>query len=257
MAGAIPDILAQIVAHKRRAPQTAPLDRLERRAAGLARRDFASALLAAPPAIIAEIKRASPSRGLFAPDADPARLAESYARGGAAALSVLTEERHFAGSLPDLEAARAAAPLPVLRKDFTLDPYDVAEAAAHGADAVLLIAALLETGRLRRLREYAEALGLAALVEVHNRAELEAALEAGARLIGVNNRDLRTFEVRLETSLELAPHLPAGALKVSESGIGSAAEVRRLREAGFHAFLVGEHLMTAPDPAAAVRALRQ
>ncbi len=256
MTGAIPDILAQIVAHKQLAPRTAPLHRLERRAAGFARRDFPAALRADPPAIIAEIKRASPSRGLFAPEADPARLAESYARGGAAALSVLTEERYFAGSLRDLEAARAAAPLPVLRKDFTLEPYDVAEAAAHGADAVLLIAALLDTDRLRRLRQYAEALGLAALVEVHTRAELENALEAGARLIGVNNRDLRTFQVRLETSLELAPHLPADAVKVSESGFRSAADVRRLRAVGFQAFLVGEHLMTASDPAAAVRALR-
>lgn len=259
MAGAVPDILAQIVAHKQRERRKLMLSReqLERRAAGVERRDFAAALTADPPAIIAEIKRASPSRGLFAQGADPAALAAAYARGGAAALSVLTEERYFAGSLADLQAARAAAPLPVLRKDFTLDEYHVAEAAAFGADAILLIAALLTRESLRRLREYAAQFGMAALVEVHGREELEAAVDSGARIIGVNNRDLRSFQVRLEASLELAGYMPGGIIRVSESGIRSAEDVRRLRAAGYQAFLVGEHLMTAADPAAAVRALRQ
>ena len=259
MAGALPDILAQIVAHKQRqrADAVVAVDELERRAATLRRRDFAAALSSAPPAIIAEIKRASPSRGVLAEGIDPAAVAAAYARGGAAALSVLTEERYFAGSLADLEAARAAVSLPVLRKDFTLDEYHVAEAAAHGADAILLIAAILPRERLRRLREYAAELGMAALVEVHDRRELEAALDSGARIIGVNNRDLRSFEVRLETSLELALEIPSGVVRVSESGIHSAEDVRRLLGAGYQAFLVGEHLIRAVDPAAAVRALRQ
>ncbi len=254
----IPDFLARIVAHKRRPGEfrTAERDELERRATALERRNFAAALAGPPPAIIAEIKRASPSRGALAPNADAARVAAAYARGGAAALSVLTEPQYFAGSLADLEQARAATSLPVLRKDFTLDEYDVAEAAAHGADAILLIAAILTAQELRRLREYAESFGMAALVEVHDGEELAAALDSGARIVGVNNRNLRTLEVRLETSLELAAGIPAGILKVSESGIHSPADVRRLREAGYDAFLVGEHLMQAADPEAALRALR-
>ncbi len=258
MTGAIPDILAQIVASKReqRAAASVPLDALEKRAAEIARRNFSSALTADPPAIIAEIKRASPSCGPLAPHLDSVALAKAYARGGAAALSVLTEERHFAGSLADLEAARAAVELPVLRKDFTLDEYHVVEAAAHGADAVLLIAAILPVGRLRTLREEAERFGMAALVEVHDEEELKAALDSGARIIGINNRNLRTFEVRLETSLRLAERIPAHVVKVSESGIHSPQDIARLREAGFQAFLVGEHLVRAADPAEAVRSLR-
>ncbi|MCS7316266.1 MAG: indole-3-glycerol phosphate synthase TrpC [Bryobacteraceae bacterium] len=254
----IPDFLARIVAHKRRLSDFRPAgrDQLERRAAAVQRRDFAAALASPPPSIIAEIKRASPSRGALAPMADAASTARAYARGGAAALSVLTEPEHFAGSLDDLERARAATSLPVLRKDFTLDEYDIAEAAAHGADAVLLIAAILSARDLERLRQYAASFGMAALVEVHDRDELAAALDSGARIVGVNNRNLRTLQVQLETSLELAPHIPAGVLKVSESGIRSAADVRRLREAGFDAFLVGEHLMQASDPETALRALR-
>ncbi|MGC8793855.1 MAG: indole-3-glycerol phosphate synthase TrpC [Bryobacteraceae bacterium] len=254
---AIPDILAEIVARKRqRASQRwEKRDELERRAAAIVRRDFAGALRRDPPAIIAEIKRASPSRGTLAEGIEPARIAMAYEKGGAAALSVLTEQDYFRGSLHDLEEARGATKLPVLRKDFTLDEYDVAEAAACGADAVLLIAALLPTAELRRLREYAEGLGMAALVEVHDDVELASALESGAGIVGVNNRNLRTFEVSLETSLELAALMPPDVIKVSESGIHSAAGIRKLREAGYQAFLVGEFLMQAADPEAALRSL--
>jgi len=258
MPAPVANILAEIVARKRRtlAARLAPLGELERRAALLKRRSFAQALVGDPPVIIAEIKRASPSRGRLVEDLDPARLAQSYARGGAAALSVLTEADFFGGSFLDLEQARSAVALPVLRKDFILDEYDIAESASHGADAILLIAAIHSAEALRRLREYAAGLGLAALVEVHDREELLAALDSGAAIIGVNNRDLRSFQIRLETSLELAPLIPPTVAKVSESGIHSAEHVRRLSEAGFTAFLVGEHLVRAPDPSSAIKALR-
>ena len=220
------------------------------------RRDFARALTANPPSIIAEIKKASPSRGLIAADFDPPGTARAYEKGGAAAISVLTDRKHFQGSLADLEAARAAVQLPVLRKDFTIDPFHVLEAAAHDADAILLIVAVLSDRELRDFRELASSYGMAALVEVHDGEELKRAIASGAEIIGVNNRDLRTFEVRLETSLELAARMPANTIRVAESGIRTADDVRRLHAAGYHACLVGEHLMTAEDPAAAVRALR-
>jgi len=220
------------------------------------RRDFARALAANPPAIIAEIKKASPSRGLIAADFDPPRIARAYEAGGAAAISVLTDRTHFQGSLEDLDAARSAVRLPVLRKDFTIDPFHVIEAAAHDADAILLIAAVLDDRELRDFRELAANYQMAALVEVHDAEELKRAVASGAEIIGVNSRDLRTFEVRLETSLELAERIPPGVIRVAESGIRTADDVRRLRAAGYHACLVGEHLMTAEDPAAAVRALR-
>jgi indole-3-glycerol phosphate synthase len=220
------------------------------------RRDFARALTANPPAIIAEIKKASPSRGLIAADFDPPRIARAYEAGGAAAISVLTDQKHFQGSLADLEAARAAVRLPVLRKDFTIDPFHVMEAAAHDADAILLIVAVLSDRELRDFRELAASYGMAALVEVHDGEELKRAIASGAEIIGVNNRDLRTFQVRLETSLELAAAMPAGVIRVAESGIRTAEDVRKLRAAGYHACLVGEHLMTAQDPATAVKALR-
>ena len=238
--------------------RSAPLrDGLERRAADslAARRDFRTALSARTPAVIAEIKKASPSKGLLSSDFDPSRIARQYADGGAAALSVLTDSQYFQGSLADLSAARAAVNLPVLRKDFTIDDSQVVEAAAGGADAILLIAAILDERRIRHLRELAARYRLAALVEVHNERELDMAAGAGADLIGVNNRDLSTFQVKLETSLRLAERMPAGVLSVAESGIHSADDVRRLRAAGFTAFLVGEHLMKAADPAAALRAL--
>jgi indole-3-glycerol phosphate synthase len=221
----------------------------------LDRRDFARALTAHTPSIVAEIKKASPSRGLIASDFDPSRIARSYEAGGAAAISVLTDRKHFQGSLADLESARSAVKLPVLRKDFTIDPIHVLEAAAHDADAILLIAAVLDDRELRDYRELAASHGMAALVEVHDGEELKRAIGSGAEIIGVNNRDLRTFEVRLETALELAAQMPAKVIRVAESGIRTADDVRRLSAAGYHACLVGEHLMAAPDPAAAVRAL--
>src|SRR5207245_1360147 len=194
-------------------------------------------------------------KGVLCENFDPVRIARQYERGGAAALSVLTDEPFFQGSLAHLAMAREAVTLPTLRKDFTLDEYHVVEAAAHGADAVLLIAAILEGKEIRSLREVAEQYGMAALVEVHSQREMRMALGAGADIIGVNNRDLKTFEVTLETSLRLAAGIPAEVLKVAESGIHSAADIRRLRDAGFDAFLVGEHLMQSAKPSEALRSL--
>jgi indole-3-glycerol phosphate synthase len=205
--------------------------------------------------MIAEIKKASPSRGLLAADFDPAGTARSYECGGAAAISVLTDGPFFQGSLADLEVARASVALPVLRKDFTVHEVHVAEAAAYGADAILLIAAVLTEREMRDFREMAAHYKMDALVEVHEERELEIALASGARIVGVNNRDLRTFEVNLETSLRLAERIPAGVVRVAESGIHSHSDVRRLQSAGYDAFLVGEHLMKSADPAAALRAL--
>jgi indole-3-glycerol phosphate synthase len=255
----VQDILARIVAKKREdlARTVQPVAAWER-AAELclaARRDFRAALAARTPAIIAEIKQASPSRGVLSLDFDPPRIARAYESGGAAALSVLTDEAFFQGSLAHLESARDAGSLPVLRKDFTVHPLQILEAAAHGADAILLIAAILTAREIRDFRETAARYRLSALVEVHNRRELEAAIEAGADLIGVNNRNLSTFEVTLATSLTLAPHMPPGALLVSESGIHFAADIVLLRAAGYQAFLVGEYLMKSGDPAAALRKL--
>ena len=255
----IPDILARIVAKKREELPAvqARADALELAAAERAgeRRDFRAALAGRTPAIIAEVKKASPSKGLLSGDFDPARTAAAYERGGAAAISVLTDGPFFQGSLADLESAREAIGLPVLRKDFTIAEVQIVEAAAHGADAILLIVALLNEREIRSFREAAARYGMAALVEVHSRRELDVAIAAGADLIGVNNRDLTTFEVTLETSLRLAEHMPAGALRVSESGIHDAADIARLRAAGYSAFLVGEHLMKSGDPAAALARL--
>ena len=219
------------------------------------RRDFRAALAGRTPAIIAEVKKASPSKGVLVGDFNPVRIARAYQEGGAASLSVLTDEAFFQGSLADLANARAAVSVPVIRKDFTIDRLQILEAAAHAADAILLIAAILTERQLRDLREAAAGYGLSALVEVHNRRELESAISAGADLIGVNNRNLSTFDVRLETSLDLAKYMPKGAVLVSESGIHDAADIARLRAAGYTAFLVGEHLMKSDDPAAALRRL--
>jgi indole-3-glycerol phosphate synthase len=256
MQQAVPDVLARIVERKR-LELAARRGDVETRvgSSGAGRRDFRAALERAAPAVIAEAKKASPSKGILAESYDPAAIARAYERGGAAALSVLTDEKFFAGSLDDLRAARAAVSLPVLRKDFIIDEFQILEAAAHGADAVLLIAAILDARQMRDFRELAAGHGMAALVEVHDAGELERAIDAGADLIGVNNRDLRTFEVTLETSLRLAGRMPAGALAVSESGIRSRADIDRLAGAGYRAFLVGEHLMKAADPAEALRAL--
>jgi len=255
----IPDILARIVAkkHEELARGVPPTGQWEREAElRLAtRRDFRDALTARTPAIIAEVKKASPSKGLLQADFDPARIAAAYERGGASALSVLTDESFFQGSLADLQSARAAVSLPVLRKDFTISNTHVLEAAAHGADAILLIVAILTERQIRDFREAAARYRMAALVEVHDEAELDKAVASGAGMVGVNNRDLRTFEVHLETSLNMAKYIPANVLKVSESGIFTAAHIRELSAAGFDAFLVGESLMKSGDPTASLRAL--
>ena len=206
--------------------------------------------------IIAEIKRASPSLGEIRTDADPAQMIALYEAGGAAAISVLTEPQFFKGSLDDLRAARAITRLPILRKDFIVDEVQIVEAAAAGADAILLIVAALTDKELSRLRILAEDLGLDALVEVHDAAEIKRAGESGATLIGVNNRNLRTFETSLETSVELAALAPPDATLVSESGISSRADVERLNRSGYHGLLIGESLMRADDPVALLESLR-
>lgn len=259
MVHAVPDILARIVDTKRaELTQIAGTrDDLERRAANRApARDFRAALIAQPRAVISEIKKASPSRGVLLENFDPPAIARLYRDGGAACLSVLTDSDYFQGSLAHLEAARAAVPMPVLRKDFTIDLLHVIEAAAHGADAILLIAAILTDREMRDLRELAAKYGMAALVEVHDAAELDATIASGATIIGVNNRNLHNFEVTLETSLRLAPKIPASAVKVAESGIHSRNDVALLESAGYQAFLVGEHLMKSADPSGALRALQ-
>jgi indole-3-glycerol phosphate synthase len=218
-------------------------------------RSFRNSLNRHSPAIIAEIKKASPSAGLIRKDFDPANIAQEYREAGAAALSVITEVQHFLGGLEILASLRWSTPLPLLRKDFIIDPYQILEARHAGADAVLLIAALLDSATLKNLRLEAERCGMGALVEVHNEAELERALESGAALIGVNNRDLRTFEVSLDTSINLARKFPKGILSVAESGIRTGDDLRRLRDAGYRGFLVGEHLMRAPSPGKALEEL--
>ena len=259
MIDTVPGILARIVAKKREdlarggQPVAQWEEAAELRLTG--RRDFRAALAARAPAIIAEVKKASPSKGVLAHDFDPVRIARAYQQGGAAALSVLTDETFFQGSLADLQAAREAVSLPAIRKDFTIDACQILEAAAHGADAILLIAAILTERELRDFREAAARYRMNALIEVHDRRELETAIAAGADLIGVNNRNLATFEVKLETSVDLAQYMPAGAVLVSESGIHNESDIRRLRAAGYTAFLVGEHLMKSGDPAGALRKL--
>jgi indole-3-glycerol phosphate synthase len=199
-------------------------------------------------AIIAELKRASPSRGILSAKYRRREIAQGYQAAGAAGLSVLTEEDHFLGSLKDLVEVRAAVRLPVLRKDFILEPYQVYESAAAGADGVLLIAAALEESELRQLLELSREMGMAALAEIHDGAELDRATKAGAKMIGVNNRDLKTLEVDIETSFRLRPRLPPGVVTVSESGIRAPQDLKRLADAGYDAALIGERFMTAPDP---------
>lgn len=215
-------------------------------------RDFVGALRAkidaGKPAVIAEIKKASPSKGVLREPFDPAAIARSYARHGAACLSVLTDETFFQGCAEHLSAARAAGGLPALRKDFVIDAYQVYEARASGADCILLIVAALSPGQMRELESVALGLGMAVLVEVHDRDELDLALGLATPLIGINNRNLRTFETSLDTTLGLLPSVPAGRLVVAESGILGPEHVATLREAGIEAFLVGEAFMRAPDP---------
>ena len=251
------DILRRILATKRAEVEAArasvPLAEMERRArAAAAPRDFAGALRAkvasGKPAVIAEIKRASPSKGLLRDPFEPAEIARSYAAAGAACLSVLTDREYFQGAPEHLAAARGACELPVLRKDFVVEPYQVYEARALGADCILLIAAALAKGDMRGLEQLAQGLGMAVLVEVHDAVELAAALTLATPLVGINNRDLRSFETRLEITLELLPRVPASRLVITESGIRAPADVERMRAAGVGAFLVGEAFMRSADP---------
>ncbi|MFO8154977.1 MAG: indole-3-glycerol phosphate synthase TrpC [Pseudomonadota bacterium] len=259
-----PDILRRIIEHKReevaersvRRPQTSLLHAIEELSAP---RPFEPALaekvVDGRAAVIAEVKRASPSRGILREAFDPAAIAADYAAAGATCLSVLTDEAFFQGSDEALMQARAACELPVLRKDFVIDPYQVYEARALGADCILLIAAALEDTRMRELATLAAELDMDVLAEVHDATELERVLDMPLPLLGINNRDLRTFETRLETTLELLPRIPGDRLVVTESAIHTSADVARMREYGVHAFLVGEAFMAAPEPGAALRDL--
>jgi indole-3-glycerol phosphate synthase len=251
------DILDRILATKRReveearvAIPVADLEKLARDAS--APRGFAAALqervAAGKPAVIAEIKRASPSKGLIRADFDPARIAASYAANGAACLSVLTDREYFGGSRDDLAAARAACGLPVIRKDFIIDPYQVVESRAWGADCILLIVDAVSDAAMAGLESLALSLGMDVLVESHDANQLERALRLRTPLVGVNNRDLRTFETRLETTLGLADRIPPGKLLVTESGIATPEDVRRLRAEKVSAYLVGGAFMAAADP---------
>lgn len=253
-------ILEQIVSARRedvrRAKERVAVAELERAPLfAEERRGFLAALCASPRAIIAEVKKASPSRGVIRADFDPVWIACRYDDAGAAAISVLTEERHFQGKPEYLSAIRGAVSAPLLRKDFIFDEYQILEARAWGADAILLIAASLSDGEIDGLSAFARALDLDVLVEVHTSAEVDRALAAGANLIGVNNRDLRTFNTTLQTAVALAQRIPAGVHRVAESGIHSAADIALLEAAGYTTFLIGESLMTHADPGAALETL--
>lgn len=254
-----PDILRKIIHRKAEEVATRaarwPLEQLVRElAVAPPVRGFAAALAArlaaGRPAVIAELKKASPSKGLLREDFRPAELAAGYERGAATCLSVLTDRDFFQGSDDHLRAARAACSLPVIRKDFIIEPYQVYEARAIGADCILLIAACLDDGRLRALADLAAELGLDVLMEVHDRQELARALAIPSHPIGINNRNLHSFQVNLETTLDLLDAIPEDRILVTESGIHSREDVARLREHGVHAFLVGEAFMRAPDPGA-------
>ena len=258
------DILQRILSTKRaeveEARRLVPETEVERQARRApAARDFVAAMRsridAGKPAVIAEIKRASPSKGLLRENFDPAAIARSYEEAGAACLSVLTDGQYFQGAPEHLVAARTACALPVLRKDFIFDRYQVFQARAIGADCILLIVAVLQSGALRFLERAARDLEMAVLVEVHDAVELKTALELETPLIGINNRDLRTFKTTLETTLDLLPRVPAGRIVVTESGIASRQDVSRMRSKGVAAFLVGETFMRAPDPGAALHDL--
>lgn len=258
------DILERILAVKHEEVATAksvkPLAAVRAEAeAQSPARDFVGAIRAkigaGQPAVIAEIKKASPSKGVLREDFRPAEIAADYERHGAACLSVLTDRQFFQGTPAYLQAARRACALPVLRKDFMVDPYQVYESRVVGADCILLIAACLQDEQMAELEAIAHSLDMAVLVEVHDGAELDRALKLKTPLLGINNRDLRTFEVKLETTLQLKDRVPPEKLLVTESGILGPADVQRMRDAGVHAFLVGEAFMRADDPGAALTAL--
>jgi indole-3-glycerol phosphate synthase len=258
----MPTQLDQILAHTQLQVEarkaTADIAALERKAALHTPRGFTARLREVArtgPAVIAEIKKASPSKGLIRSDFYPAALAKSFEESGAAALSVLTDEKFFQGSLANLEAASSSVRIPCLRKDFILDPFQVLEARAAGADAILLIVAAHNDEMLIDLRDEARSLGLDVLCEVHSREELERAIALDFDQIGVNSRDLRTFVVRPELLFEMAEWMPANVTRVAESGLRTAAEIAKLRDAGYEAFLIGEALMRQPDPAAALALL--
>lgn len=259
----MPATLDQILTARRRSvaqgKSSANIADLRRRAETATPPSFRNALqrkdAAGEIAVIAELKKASPSQGLIRADFDAARLAEGFAVAGAAALSILTEEEYFQGSLANLEIASHTSGLPCLRKDFIVDEIQLLEARAAGASAILLIVAALSPPELGRLRDAAKSLSLDVLCEVHDANELAIALDLGFDIIGVNNRNLRTFEVDLETAVRLAPRIPQDALRVAESGIHNPNDVNRLRDAGYDAFLIGESLMKAGDPAEALREL--
>ena len=249
----MPEILASIAEHVRgvieRRRREAPLQALRDRALfHLPARGFSRQLAGKQRRIIAEVKKASPSKGLIRADFNPVEIAKDYAAHGASAISVLTEEHFFQGSLQHLEQIRQVVDVPLLRKDFTLDAYQVFEAKSYGADAILLIAAMLDAHMMADLRAQASDLGLDSIIEVHTEKELESARDAGAEVIGVNNRDLKTFAVDLATTERLAPLIPAGIPAVCESGIDSVEQIRRVEKWGVHVFLVGESLVRAPEP---------
>jgi indole-3-glycerol phosphate synthase len=249
-------ILRQKKEEVHRRIQQYPLERLrERPGYAQLRRSLRGALQAQAPAVVAEIKRASPSKGVIRENFDPGAIARSYVAGGAAALSVLTDEPFFGGRLEYLENARQGHALPVLRKDFIIDSYQLHEARAFGADAVLLIVAALGGKRVAALQEEARELGLESLVEIHNEAELAELAGTSVALLGINNRDLTTFATTLDVTLRIAPHVPAGSLIVSESGIAAPEDVQRLMAQGINAMLVGEAFMRSDDPGGALRQL--
>ena len=258
------DILNEIVAVKR----TELASAMERRPLALMRtdaesriltRDFEGAMrqriVAGRNAVIAEIKKASPSKGVIRADFEPADIAQTYAEHGAACLSVLTDQTFFQGSVDYLKQARASCQLPVLRKDFLIDPYQVYESRVMGADAILLIAACLDDAQMRDMEAIARDLFMAVLVEVHDAAELERALRLKTPLVGINNRNLRTFEVSLDTTIALKASVPQDKMVITESGISTRADVERMNAAGIHGFLIGEAFMRAPDPGAAMASL--
>jgi indole-3-glycerol phosphate synthase len=253
--GVLGEIVARTRERLRERQALVPLEQLLASAPAAPRRAFGHVLTRAQVNVIAEFKRRSPSRGIIREDLEPDDVAVSYEAAGAAALSVLTDQDFFGGSPDDLLRARSATLLPVLRKDFIVDPYQIWEAAALGADAVLLIVAALADAELGVLLETAAGAGLEALVEVHDREELARALARGAGIVGVNSRDLKTMAVSLDTALELAPAIPDDVVAVAESGIKSGGDVKRLRAAGYDAFLVGEHLMRTGDPGVGLAAL--